>query len=138
LKDSPRAISGGFACGMGTHFYPTFGFGPLFAVGAARLSGTNMVAATAAWAITMPFFPLFFYLNIVTGTAVDNLNINRINLVTKRLSQIDISTVLHVGKAFLIGSVVNGLFGTAVMWLTGYILLKRHRKKVIGFICRVL
>ena len=137
LKDSPRAIAGGFACGTAIHFYPTCGFGALFAVGIARLFRTNMIAATAAWAIMMPLFPLFFYLNLVTGTVVDNLTINRINLVAKKLSQINMHSVLLMGKAFLLGSIINGLIGTAIIWFSGYILLKRNRKKVLRIICRV-
>ncbi len=138
LQDSPRAIAGGFACGTVIHFYPTCGFGALFAVGVARLFRTNLIAATLAWAITLPLFPLLFYLNLVTGTFVHNLTMNRMNLNAAKITHIHIKSILLVGKVFLLGSVINGLLGAVIIWFSGYLILQRHRKEVICFISRVL
>lgn len=135
LHDSPRAVAGGFAWGMVTHFYPTFGFGPLFAVGLAKIFRTNLVAATLAWAITMPLFPLFFYFNVITG----DLFVERdVRMAIYKISRIKLKGVLILGKAFIIGSIVNGLLAAVTVWWVGTIILKCYRKEIITCIRRSL
>jgi len=134
LHDSPRALAGGFAWGTAVHFYPTCGFGPLFAVGAARLFRTNMMAATLAWAVTMPLFPLFFYFNMITGAFLNSSAGEELTMVSLDTLHAGLTAVLVVGKTFFLGAVVNTLIGVNAFWLAGYLVFKRYRKRVLNCI----
>jgi hypothetical protein len=46
--------------------------------------------------------------------------------------------VLILGKAFVIGSLINGIAAVVLLWWLGCLLLKRHRKNVLNFIRRAL
>lgn len=134
LHDSPKSVAGGFALGTIVHFYPTFGFGALFAVALSSLFRTNNIAATLAWAITSPLFPVLFYLNIVVGCiffAPAERSITKLIMV-----HVSWRDVLHLSKAFFLGAVINGIIAAAILWWLGYLVLKYNRKNILRFICR--
>lgn len=134
LKDSPKAVAGGLAWGAFVHFYPTFGLGPLIAVFMAGLFRTNIVAATVGWAIIMPLFPLFFYFNLKIGDFLIGLPTSNIVMALHGLSHISLKDVFLVSKAFIIGSVINGILGVVFIWVAGFCLLKKYRKEILYYI----
>jgi uncharacterized protein (DUF2062 family) len=136
LQDSPKSVAGGFVLGTVVHFYPTSGFGALFAVGLSRLFRTNCIAATIAWAITIPLFPLLFYLNILIGCIFVEPAEKSISKLFYNFSHLGWTDFLLLGKAFFIGSIINSIVATIILWWLGYIILKRYRKNILSFICR--
>ncbi|MFZ5754662.1 MAG: DUF2062 domain-containing protein [Bacillota bacterium] len=138
LHDSPKAIAGGIAWGAFVHFYPTFGFGPLIAVGMARLFRTNMAAATVGWAVFMPLFPFFFYLNFLVGDLITGVPTENIWQAIQGISHICLKDILLLGKAFTLGFFVNSTLEVILFWWGGYILFKRYRKEALLLIRRIL
>ena len=138
LHDSPKAVAGGIAWGAYVHFYPTFGLGPFLAVALARLFRTNMVAATVGWAVFMPLFPFFFYLNFIVGDWLTGVPTENIWQAIQGMSNIRWRDLWMLGKAFTMGFLVNGLIEVISFWWIGYILFKRYRKQALYFIQRVL
>lgn len=138
LQDSPKSVAGGFAFGTVVHFYPTCGFGALVTVVLAGLFRTNIAAATLAWAFTMPLFPVMFYLDFVVGHLfVKPVNCS-VSPLVRNVSHSGWKSLMLLGKAFLIGALFNGIVATIILWWTGYIILKRYRKNILRFVCRVL
>jgi uncharacterized protein (DUF2062 family) len=138
LKDSPKAVAGGFAWGSFVHFYPTFGFGPVFAVTLAHIFQSNIFAATVGWIVTMPLFPFFFYLNLKVGEIfIGGSNLD-IALAMKEIIDIKFSGLLYIGKAFFLGSLINGIAGVILIRWLCYLLLRRFRKRTLLFINRNL
>lgn len=137
LQDSPKDVAGGLAWGTFVHFYPTCGFGALFAVLMARIFRTNMVAATVGWAVTTPLFPLFFYLNILSGEFMLGRQPG-LNITAAAVHSLRLRDVIYLGKAFTMGSIVNSFGSVFFLWWLGYIALKRYRKDTLNFIRRVL
>ncbi len=135
LKDSPKAVAGGLAWGAFVHFYPTFGLGPLIAVFMAGLFRTNIVAATVGWAIIMPLFPVFFYFNFIIGDFLIGVPADNIVMAIQGFSHISLKDIFLVSKAFVVGSIVNGILGVSFIWASGFCLLKKYRKEILCFIC---
>jgi uncharacterized protein (DUF2062 family) len=131
-------VAGGFAWGSFVHFYPTFGFGAVFAIAIARLFGTNILAATIGWAVAMPLFPLFFYLNFKVGDLLSGVSTTNIGAAMQEIMHMKFGSLIYIGKAFLIGSVINGIVGVILIRWVSYLLLKRYRKKTLLFIYRNL
>lgn len=138
LHDSPKAVAGGFAWGTITHFHPFFGFGPLLAVGLAGMFRTNMMAATVAWALTLPLFPLLFYFNILMGDLIVGVQTENIFSVIQGMSHIKMHQIILLGKAFIIGSIVNSVVAVIFIWWWGTVMFKRYRKRALCYIRRVL
>lgn len=136
LHDSPLSVAGGFAVGTIIHFYPTAGFGALFAVGLSSLLRTNNIAATLAWAITSPLFPFFFYLNLVVGTMLFEPAERSISKIINNIVYVGWKDILHLGKAFFLGAIINSIIAAAVLWWLGYMILKHNRKNILRFIRR--
>jgi len=138
LHDSPKSVAGGFAWGTIIHFYPTCGFGALFTMALAGVFRTNMVAATLAWAVTMPLFPFFFYLNFVVGDHLVQPATSNVHLAVSGLEHFRWRDILLLGKAFIVGSVINSMISVIVLWWLGYVIMKRYRKTVLNLIRRVI
>lgn len=138
LHDSPKAVAGGIAWGTFVHFYPTFGFGALFAVGLARLFRSNMIAATLAWGITMPLFPLLFYLNFKTGDFLLGKHMTHLHMAVQGMAHLRFKDLVLAGEVFFLGSFINGVIGLLLIWWIGYLLFKRYRKNTLNWIKRVL
>lgn len=137
LQDSPKDVAGGLAWGTFVHFYPTCGFGAIFAVLMARIFRTNLVAATVGWAVTTPLFPLFFYFNILSGERILGQEPGlRISMAA--IHSLHFKDIIYLGKAFALGSILNSIIGVLILWWLGFIALKRYRKNALGFIRRVL
>lgn len=134
LHDSPKAVAGGLAWGTFVHFFPTFGGGALFAVSLAGLFRTNLAAATVAWAITLPLFPVFFYINFLVGNWLLDIDAPDIICLVNNIVYFKLSEVFLLGRAFLLGSLVNALVSLGIIWWSGSYLLKRFRKETLQFI----
>jgi uncharacterized protein (DUF2062 family) len=134
LKDSPKAVAGGLAWGGFVHFYPVFGVGPLLAVTMAKLSRVNMAAATVGWVVFMPLFPFFFYLNYLIGNLFVRVPAEDLKIVMQSFINFRLEDYLLVGKAFIIGSLLNSLVELVLIWTAGSFFLKRYRKRTQEFI----
>ncbi len=138
LQDSSKAVAGGIAWGVFVHFYPTCGFGALLAVGLAGLFRANLIAATLGWAISMPLFPLFFYLNYLMGDLLLGQSPAMVHQSLHVATVVELRELLYVGQAFLIGSAMNGLIVVTLTWWVLYLLLKRYRTTALKFIRKKL
>lgn len=138
IATSPFSAAGGFACGTIVHFHLTSGFGLAIALFLAKLTRTSCIASTLAWALTMPLFPLFFYLNFLTGDLVLREKTPDILMAIKELALLKFYNILIIGKTFLIGSLVNSLIAFFIIWISGFFLLKRYRKPALRFVRKYL
>jgi uncharacterized protein (DUF2062 family) len=131
LQDSPKAIAGGIGWGIFVHFYSTCGFGALLAMGIARIFGTSLMAAALSWGVAMPFFPLFFCLNFITGDILLGQPVQVFHLNYQGAWAEELQSLFYLGKAFLIGSLINSVISVILIWWFGYFLLQRYRKTVL-------
>lgn len=138
LHDSPKSVAGGIAVGTVIHFYPTCGLGAVFTAALAGLFRANLVAATLAWALTMPLFPFFFYLNLLVGDQFVQPTRPNIYIAVKKMAHLGWRDVILLGKAFVIGSIINGVIALILIWWLGYLLLRRYRKSLLALIRRAL
>jgi uncharacterized protein (DUF2062 family) len=127
IATSPFTAAGGFACGTIVHFHLTSGFGLAIALFLAKITRTSCIASSLAWALTMPFFPLFFYLNFLTGDFILDETTPDILIAIKELSLMKFNNILVIGKTFIIGAIANSVIGLALIWFLGFLLLKRYR-----------
>jgi len=138
LATNPFPAAGGFACGTIVHFYPTSGFGLAFALSLAKITRTSCVASSLAWALTMPLFPIMLYCDFLTGNFVLRQTSHDIGRTIKNMATLHFANFMNIGKAFVIGSIINGLVGLVVLWFIGYLLLRRFRKQALKFVKKYL
>jgi len=138
IATSPFSAAGGFACGMFVHFHLTTGLGLPLAFTLAKMTRTSCIAASLAWALTMPFFPIFFYLNFLTGDFIFGESTPDIFLAIQDLAILKFSRFLTIGKAFIIGSIINSLIAFFSVWFLGFIFLKKYRRKALNFVLKYL
>ncbi|MFZ7101911.1 MAG: DUF2062 domain-containing protein [Peptococcaceae bacterium] len=138
VATTPFSAAGGFACGTVVHFHLTSGFGLAFALFLAKLTRTSCIASTIAWAITMPFVPIMFYLNFITGDLILREKTPDILAAIKDLALLNFSNFLVIGKTFVVGSILNTVIGLLVIWFCGFLFLKRYRNPALKFVQRYL
>lgn len=138
IATSPFSSAGGFACGTVVHFHLTSGFGLPLALTLAKLTRTSCVAASLAWALTMPLVPFLFYLNFLTGDLVLRQTTPDILIAIQDLALLKFYRILEVGKAFIVGSIFNTIFGFIIFWFLAYHFLKRYRKPTLKLVRKYL
>ncbi len=136
LKGSSGKLALGFAVGACINFYPTFGFGVPLAGCAAGIVMANIPAGLLGDIIFKPLFPVFFYLNMVTG---DLLLINKgqnADYLWRGLLHSKLSTLAVLGKIFFAGAIVNSLILGTILYICIYFIVKRYRlpilKRLVG------
>ncbi|MGI6225774.1 MAG: DUF2062 domain-containing protein [Peptococcales bacterium] len=134
IATNPFEAAGGFACGTAIHFHLTSGFGLPLAIFLAKLTRTSCIASSLAWALTMPLFPFFFYLNFLTGDLVLRETTPDILAAIKDLSMLKVYSILEIGKTFLVGAILNSIIFLFLIWFGGYLFLKRYRKPALRFV----
>lgn len=129
---SPYLASGGFACGIFTHFYPTFGFGLALAIFLSKITRTSALASSISWAVCSPLFPILFYFNLITG---DLLLKGKLSLFLSLHQIEDIKAgCLHLGQSFFLGSIINSIIGCFILWIVGYFFLKKYNQRALCYI----
>ncbi len=150
VQDKAHSIALGFTVGLLINFIPSFGLGPFFSTVIAKLMKGNSIAGFIGGVSFLWAFPFLFYLNVVVGETLLPISVNKKmdmaieqfekegqkqEVIYQRIEvhpfehfQKIISASLKIGKAFLLGMVVNIiLFGTVCYWLTYYIIIKYRR-----------
>lgn len=134
IATSPFSAAGGFACGTIVHFHLTSGFGLPIALFLAKITRTSCIASSLAWALTMPFVPVFFYLNFLTGDLVLRETTPDILVAITDLALLKFHRFLGIGKVFIIGGVINTIIAFFAIWFFGYLFLKRYRKPALRLV----
>lgn len=138
IATSPFTAAGGFACGTIVHFHLTSGFGLAIALFLAKLTRTSCIASSLAWALTMPLVPLFFYLNFLTGDLILGETTPDILMIIRDLALLKFANILVVGKAFIIGALLNSMIGLLAIWFLGFLFLKRYRQPALNLVKKYL
>jgi hypothetical protein len=134
LRDSAERIARGFALGLIVNFFPTLGLGWLASGFLARLLGGNMVAGFVGGAALAFFWPLLFYMNMITGGWVTGrYPIRDPEEVTEERI-----TALLWGQTFTTGAVLNAAcVGLAVYFLL-YWAFDRYRSHGLSRLYRAM
>jgi len=138
IATSPFSAAGGFACGTVVHFHLTSGFGLPLALFLAKLTRTSCMASSLAWALTMPLVPVMFYLNFLTGDLILRQTTPEILLAIRDLTTLKFSRLLEIGKAFIIGGILNTFLGLIILWFLGFLFLKKYRNPALNFVKKYL
>jgi len=134
LRDSAERVARGFAVGLSVNFFPTFGLGWLASGFLARLVGGNMLAGFLGGASLAFFWPLLFYLNVITGGWIlgrspirdpEELTEERIN-------------ALVWGQRFTTGAVLNAAAVGILVYLLLYWLFRRYRSHGLSRLYRAM
>ncbi|EEG78876.1 DUF2062 domain-containing protein [Dethiobacter alkaliphilus] len=125
-QDKPQKVALGCSLGVGINFFPTMGFGFVFAYLLAVLFRVNRTSATGTSIITGPVIPFMYALNLVIGGLIlspiagsENIGEFIIDQYTTILQlgnlQDRISSALEFfGSTFMVGALVNAsVFGFA-------------------------
>lgn len=138
LKSNPEQVALGLTIGLIPSWIPTFGLGPVFSLGLARLVKANKVSALVGGIIGTPIWPLLFLLNYKVGglilereSRVDELDevgyINATHHTYKGIAGSHSSGVL-----FLTGAAINILISSILVYFIVYILFKTYRVRILN------
>lgn len=131
LKGAPGKLALGFAVGACVNFYPTFGFGVPLAGFAAGIVLASVPAGLLGDIIFKPLFPLFFYLDLVTGYFFWGNRTQDLNNLWHALLYPDLATLAVIGKVFLTGAVINSLVLGTILYILIYVIVERYRLPVL-------
>lgn len=136
LKGAPVKIALGFAVGAVINFYPTFGFGvPLAGLTAAAFF-SSIPAGILGDLIFKPFFPLFFYLNLVTGFWLWSGKTYSIFYIKKILRHHHLAEIGSLGKVFFFGAIINSLILGTILYTFVYFVVERYRLVILKWLVR--
>ncbi len=139
IRDTPQAIAGGVAIGIFFGFTPLLGLKTLSAIFFAWLTGSNILAAVLAGTlhdVITPFMPIIYRWEYDIGYWV----LSHPHHWPKALREMHLglhswptwTTVLTVGKPWLLGSALCGApIAVAAYWITKSLVGRHHRKKGI-------
>ncbi len=132
LRDNAHSVAIGFTVGLLLNFIPTFGVGPLASAALPKLFRGNSVAGLVGGILLIWAFPLLFYLNIVTGHILFPIEIEEI-IIEQGIEETEevIEVGITIGKAFIVGMIVNMLVAGLLSYITVYFIFKRSRRKVL-------
>lgn len=132
LRDNAHSVAIGFTVGILLNFIPTFGIGPLASAALPKLFRGNSVAGLIGGVLLVWAFPLLFYLNIVTGDILFPIKIEEI-AIEHGIEETEevIEAGITIGKAFIVGMIVNMLIAGLLSYITVYFIFKRSRRKVL-------
>jgi len=134
LRDSAERVARGFAVGLSVNFFPTFGLGWVASGFLARLLGGNIVAGFAGGATLAFFWPVLFYMNMITGGWVcgrfpirdpEEVTDERIN-------------ALLWGQTFTTGAVLNAVSVGLAVYLLLYWAFDRYRSHGLSRLYRAM
>ncbi|WP_054956986.1 DUF2062 domain-containing protein [Paenibacillus dakarensis] len=143
MQNSDHRISLGFAAGFFPCWYPTFGGDIILAIALSRVIGGNMVAAVLIASIGSFLWPLLFYINYKIGFLISH--------IFSSPPPVDLQDVIHtpipernysvlasyfsklgdMGVNFLIGSAVNSILFSFIMYFVVRHLLSYYRTPLL-------
>lgn len=136
LKGAPRKIALGFAIGACVNFYPTFGIGLPLAGLLAGLAMSSIPAGLLGDVAFKPLFPVFFYLNLVTGYIFLPGGNNDLDKMWVELMNIRPATFVKLGKIFFTGAIVNSLLLGIVLYSVVYLIMLKYRQPLLRMLVR--
>ncbi|UNK17361.1 DUF2062 domain-containing protein [Paenibacillus sp. N3/727] len=143
MKNSDHQIAIGFSSGFFPCWYPTFGIDILIAMAFSRMVRGNMAAAVIAASIGQLLWPLLFFINYKIGVLVSHLfssptpiklqDVIHIPVPDRKYSVLAdyFSKLGDMGLNFLIGSIVNSLISSVVVYFIFRLLLCYYRKPLL-------
>ncbi len=134
LKGAPGKLALGFAVGAGINFYPTFGFGVPLAGLAAGLVLASIPAGVLGDVIFKPLFPVFFYLNLVTGRLFWSGRVREVDYFWPGLQHPTLSDLAVTGKIFFTGALINSLILGIVLYIWIYFIVERYRLPILRWL----
>ncbi len=126
LKASPHKVAMGIALGAAPNWFPTFGLGPALAVGIARMTKTNLIAAIFGGMIGVPLWPLLFLLNYKVG---------KFCLLLQGIPEDGIQPAAYLwsgGLQFFAGALVNVLFSSVIIYFIVFFLFQKFREPILS------
>lgn len=136
LKGAPRKIALGFAIGACVNFYPTFGIGVPLAGILAALAMSSVSAGFLGDVAFKPLFPVFFYLNLVSGYIFCPQGKNDLDKMWLELLDLKVATFIKLGKVFFAGALVNSLLLGGVLYTVVYLIMLKYRRRLLKMLIR--
>ncbi len=78
-----------------------------------------------------PLFPVFFYLNMVTGTFLWAGRTDNLHRLWRMFLHPKMSTLAHLGKIFFTGAIVNSLILGIILYIVIYFVVERYRLPIL-------
>ncbi|WP_174732191.1 DUF2062 domain-containing protein [Mesobacillus harenae] len=134
-KSSPHEVAMGLSVGFVPNWFPTFGLGPVFSIGIAKLTKVNVISAFMGGVIGTPLWPVFFLLNYKTGSLFLNQPREEIELKEVEYLEVFNNTIgnLQSGSLqFLTGALINIVISSWAVYLISYVIFKRYRMDILA------
>lgn len=146
MKNSNHRIAIGFAWGFFPCWYPTFGVGMILSMLLTRVFRGNIPAALLAASVGSVIWPGLFYLNYRTGVLLHllssspetfeiheaiNAPVPETDYSEYKVETDYVDNLGHMGLNFAIGSVVNSILFTLVIYLLLRLIFPRIRKPLL-------
>jgi uncharacterized protein (DUF2062 family) len=128
MKDNPKKLARGLALGVFLNFLPTFGTGFFIALVAARFLRANVILACGASLATKWCIPILYAFNLKVGQMILGMPSETLVTIWTKVSDLDFSGILSLGKPFLLGSVLNSFivsYISYVVFASVLLILKR-------------
>lgn len=141
IKEKPARLALGCAFGLGVNFFPTMGFGFLFAFVLALIFRASKVSATATSLITGPLIPIKYTLNLLTGglmQAGGEGSYDLFEILSHQYAQIFklggfrdklLSFLEFFGSTFMLGAVINAAIFGACFYILVMLIVTRKLEK---------
>lgn len=123
MKDNPQKLARGLALGVFLNFLPTFGMGIFIAIVVAKFLRANAFLACSAAFATKWCIPLLYALNLKVGQMLLGMPSETLMTIWAKISSLDLSGIIALGKPFIIGSLLNSFVGAGVMYLLFLLIL---------------
>jgi len=147
IKKGDHRIAIGFAIGFFHCWFPTFGIGLPLSIAMARLVRGNMPSAILASSLGSVLWPLLFYLNYWTGHLITTLftspSFDLDDVINEQMPEPDyVETIGHfsditdIGLDFLIGSIINSILSTIILYFVCRVLVRRYRTPLLNLLRR--
>ncbi|HWI55542.1 MAG TPA: DUF2062 domain-containing protein [Desulfobacteria bacterium] len=134
LKGAPAKVALGFAIGACINFYPTFGLGVPLAGLAAAVFFANIPAGILGDITFKPLFPLFFYLNMITGSLLWPKQHIELRHLSETILKPSLSSLGQLGKVFFVGAAINSLILGTILYVFIYFVVERYRLSILKWL----
>jgi len=123
MKENPQKLARGLALGIFLNFLPTFGTGVFVALIVARFVRASAFLACSAALATKWCIPLLYALNLKVGQILLGMPTETMTTIWAKIASLDLSGILALGKPFIVGSLLNSIIGSGVMYLVFLLIL---------------
>ena len=143
MQNSDHRIALGVSVGFFPCWYPTFGVDIIIAMALSRAVSGNMAAAILAASTGSLLWPLLFFINYKVGVLISHLFSSPPPIGLKEVINAPVpernysvladyfSRLGDMGVNFLIGSAVNSLISSVIVYIIFRLLLCHYRKPLL-------